>query len=252
MQALIAQALSGGDGASAALRLAELQVLQQLAGALQGKRSDPASQAEMLFGGGLAGDEAEGSGAASAPRGTANLLRVRQNVQRYPDAWWGYFNDQVQEALGTTYTGLPWSLQDYIEKRMRFTTDQEDEQRFAYILARMHALAMRGPDAHPELSALIAQSFKALEQKTRDRQWGLAWVWTGLPDPRPHGVFHRGLTHPIEHAAGIAYLRELQTLQSHRQGLLGGGGAGSGSGEGAAPSGGPGDPRRPRQPPRRP
>ena len=135
----------------------------------------------------------------------------------------GYFNDQVQESLGTTYTGLPWSLQDYIEKRMRFTNDQEDEQRFSYLLARMHALAMRGPDSHAELCALIAQSFKAVEQKTRDRQWGLAWLWTGLPDPRPQGLFHRGLTHPIEHAAGIAYLREMQTLQNHRQGLFGGG-----------------------------
>ena len=128
VQQLAAQALSGGADASAALRLAELQVLQQLAGAI---RRPASTEAEMLFGGGLAGEDTDGGAGSSAPRGTANMLKVRQNIAKYPEAWWGYFNDQVQESLGTNYTGLPWSLQDYIEKRMRFANDQEDEQRFA-------------------------------------------------------------------------------------------------------------------------
>jgi hypothetical protein len=107
-------------------------------------------------------------------------------------------------------------------QRMKFTQAEEDFERFAHIFANLHAIHRRGADSHEELGAAIRQGFKALEQGHRDHSdWTLAWLWTNLPDPKPPRRFARGLAHPSEHSAGVAYIREMQTLQGHHEKALG-------------------------------
>ena len=118
-------------------------------------------------------------------------------------------------------TGMPWSLEEYTRRRLRLAQDQEHEERFASIIHRLHALHTAGPDRWWEVGAAICQAYKALEQVTRDRDWSLAWMWTGIQDPRPRGALQRGLAHPLEHAAGLAYLRELHTLHTQRAAAAG-------------------------------
>ena len=80
------------------------------------------------------------------------------------------------------------------------------------------ASALRGCDDGREA---IRQGFKAFEKGHRDRSdWTPAWLCTNLPDPRPPRRFARGLSHPSEHSAGVAYIREMQALQSHHEEVL--------------------------------
>ena len=122
--------------------------------------------------------------------------------------------------------------------------DQEDLLCMLHVLSMMHAVHRQGPEHYWELGALISQAYKAAEQAAKDRDWTLGWLWTGLPDPRPNRRLGRGLAHPSEHSAGLAHLRELQTLEQHRQllagkgdGKGGGGGGYNGGGVGRAPQG---------------
>ena len=104
-----------------------------------------------------------------------------------------------------------------------------DLERSLHLLAGLHACHLKGPEYHDELGAKIRQAFKATEQAVRDNgDWTLAWTWVDAPNPRPT-KFERGLAHPAEFSAGISYLRELQTLDTYHQGILGSGSNSSGA-----------------------
>ncbi len=80
--------------------------------------------------------------------------------------------------------------------------------------------------------ALCCRSLKAVKQvmlALGDR--ALAWAHTGLPEMRATGRARRGGTHPVEASAGMAYLREMRTVEEWCAGPRSrpeGGGVGSG------------------------
>ena len=64
------------------------------------------------------------------------------------------------------------------------------------------------------VNARIGQYLKTIEQSTlAGGSWKMAWLLTGLPEPRPQGQINQGLTHPSEFAAGVAYLKETKVLE---------------------------------------
>ena len=75
----------------------------------------------------------------------------------------------------------------------------------------------------------MCQSLKALEQVTLDKgDWQLAWAYTGLAELKSTNRVKRGAAHPIETAAGMAYLKELRSVEEWRAGApkkKGGGGS---------------------------
>ncbi len=95
-------------------------------------------------------------------------------------------------------------------------------EKVLHLLCHLHSLHRQGPDQHEALGAAIGQAYKACEQRQRDGDWTLGWIWTGVPDPRPTGPYARSLAHPSEHAAGLAYLRELHALAAHRDSVASG------------------------------
>jgi hypothetical protein len=128
-------------------------------------------------------------------------------------------NASIERELETDVTGLPWSLHSYVERRLLFAPDQEAEEKFVTILCRLHTLHLAGPDQWWRIGATIAQAFKALEHVIRERDWQLAWCWLDLPDPRPGMA--RGLAHPAEHSAAVAFLREAHLLEAQCQAVAG-------------------------------
>ena len=72
------------------------------------------------------------------------------------------------------------------------------------------------------MAAKIRQFLKATEASVREGDsWQPAWLYTGLPDPRPSALTRTGLAHPAEHAATISYMREVHTLEEHRKKMKG-------------------------------
>ncbi len=58
------------------------------------------------------------------------------------------------------------------------------------------------------------QALKTLEQVTLDRgDCQLAWAFSGLPDLKR---VRRGAAHPVEVAAGMAYLKEIRAVEEWR------------------------------------
>ncbi len=91
-----------------------------------------------------------------------------------------------------------------------------------HLFGHLHSLHRQGPDQHEALGAAIAQAYKACEQRQRDGDWTLGWIWTGVLDPRSQGLYARSLARPSEHTAGLAYLRELHALAAHRDSVVAG------------------------------
>jgi hypothetical protein len=207
--------LRGGGDAAHALRLLELQILTQLSANAAMQPRMPDDDPFSMY--------AEGSmhQGGTGTRGSASINQLHRTVQQRPEQVVQAFNASIQRELETDVTGLPWSLRTYVERRLRFAADQEAEQRFVAILCRMHALHLAGPDQWWRLGATIAQSFKALEHYTVERDWQMAWCWLDLPDPRPQPGLARGLASPSEHTAAVAYLREVHLLAAQRQAVAG-------------------------------
>ena len=132
---------------------------------------------------------------------------MQESIRINPTRWCDSFDIEVRRNLWADVTGGPWSLHEYVLRRMPFTARQEDLERTAHILAALHSTHMRGPEAHALLGAQIRQAFKAVEQAARDgADWTLPWLWVGQPDPRP-GRFSRSFTDAAEYSAGIGHLR---------------------------------------------
>jgi uncharacterized membrane protein YgcG len=216
---LLAIALKGGEDGREAIRLLEVFALQKVLDT--SRRGDGRGSSDDVFDLFDGADGDEGGGGRSGQRGSDSLMKIRRSIVKYPARWNDHFDGTIEEQLFAGITGKPWSLYDYVLQRMKFTHAEEDFERFAHIFANLHAIHRRGPDSFDDLGAAIRQGFKALEQGHRDRSdWTLAWLWTNLPDPKPPRRFACGLAHPSEHSAGVAYIREMQTLQNHHEKAL--------------------------------
>jgi hypothetical protein len=210
---LLGEAPRDGDEGKEAMRPLEVLTLKKVRDA--SRRVDGRGSSGDVF---ELFDEGDGddSGSRSGQCGSESLMKIIRSITNNPAGWNDHFDSTIEEQLFAGITGKPWSLHDYVLQRMRFTQAEEDFERSAHIFAGLHAIHRRGPDSYEELGAAIRQGFKALEQGHRDRSdWTLAWLWTNLPDPKPPRRFARELAHPSEHSAGVAYIREMQTLQGH-------------------------------------
>ena len=215
---LVERASAGGEDATHALRLLELDVLTRLAD--QGRSQSQSRNDDMLSFDEVLGTDADG-GALRGLQGSGNMERVLGSVRRNPERWCQAFDDSICRACYSDVTGLPWSLFSYMKERVQFEQWQGDLQRCAHLVASLHAIHRRGPQSHWELGAAIDTAFKSIEQAARDgSDWTLAWTWVDLPDPRPRSRYTRGLAHPAQYAAGLSYLKEVNTLQSHREALI--------------------------------
>ena len=205
----------GGDAAMAALQLATLQTLRDLQ---NGKKNDKAEDLDLddllLLGASVGADGgAEGMATINGTRGVAGMMRLHDGVDKYPEKWSQAFDNSVQQAVDPSGTGLPWSLDLYGQRRIVWHQGPggEDLERFFAMLAHLHALDRQGK--HTLVGAKIGQFVKAIEQVNLSKgRWEAAWLFTGLPDPRPKRRLDAGLAHPAEFAASVSYLREINTL----------------------------------------
>ncbi len=116
----------------------------------------------------------------------------------------------------------------------------EEHERMWCLLTHLHGLMLQGKN---ELAlARVCQSMKAVETSVASGgRWDLAWIYTGVKDPRPR-FLEKGLAHPREFAASASYLKEMRSvhdaLLSDADGRRGGGRGGSGGGTGSVGSGG--------------
>ena len=214
-----------GSSSDDTMRLLQPQLMQQIASTMS-KLSSGGSSNDGLPGrgaiGGMGGIDADGllgggDGMVKATRGTENMNRLQAHQVSNPAAWNQAFDDELAVTLRTRHTGRPASLFDFVLHRMRFEAWQETEERVCHILAELHSTHTLGTESHDELGRQIRQAFKSTDQYVRDKDWTLAWTWLNIPDPRPKTRFRRGLAQPSEFAAGIAYVREQQVLETYQQ-----------------------------------
>ena len=209
---LIDVAKGSGPQAEKATQLLQLEALQKILERSEKGSSNDSSDLDALVGLDSALDEA---GNLALPRGSQSIERIADSMRKYPGRWNKALDLRIYQALGSHISGGAWSLWQYTRDRIRIAQDQEDDEKYLYMFSALHALHRQGPDSHEALGSLINQCYKATEQKVKDREWTMAWLWTGLPDPRPSGRFERGLGHPSEYAANLSYMRELNTLREH-------------------------------------
>lgn len=226
---LAAAVAAGGDSATSALQVAMLEVLTDLR-----KNKKSGSQGEtlddLLFGVEAAGAGEDGGLSIRGANGSSQMLKLNRAIEADPERWNQWLDQTTEEQMGSDVSGLPWSMAEYGRQKIRFGKHADLEKFFA-ILAHLHAVHRRGPKYHALLGAKIGQALKAVQRCNADNgSWDIAWLGTGIPDPRPSRVMAPGLQHPAEMAAQAAYLREMHTLAATRQKLTGGGGRGGGAG----------------------
>ncbi len=109
-----------------------------------------------------------------------------------------------------------WSAVEYARRRIEFTAPRfTDLERCFHMLAEVHRLLNAGQTDHAY--AMVCQSLEACEQTVLDKgDWALSWAMVGLPDLRGTNRTRRGGAHPVEMSAGMAYLRELGTIEEWR------------------------------------
>ncbi len=106
--------------------------------------------------------------------------------------------DAIQCELASDVTGLPRSLQTYVERRLRFAQDQEVEERFVATLSlcRLRSLRLGGTGQWWRMERCLHE---------RDWQWrGCGWMCP----TRGRALAYFGGLRPLEHSAAIAYPRE--------------------------------------------
>ena len=161
-------------------------------------------------------------------KGAASLLALNRAIEREPQKWSPHVDAAAFSELGCDVAGMPWSMTLYGRQRIRFRR-LEDHERFGEMLASLHAL--HRSQQYDLLVARIGQFLKATRQSVNaNGPWRLAWLITGLPDPRPRaGQAARGLARPAEFAASVACLRETEALESALK--MGGGEGGKDGGQ---------------------
>ena len=122
---LVSAALEPGEAGQRAMRLLELQALQQMGNSRRSDASGGRVDFDDLLGD--LGNATEGgsssSGSISMPRGAAGLDRVHRAIARDPEAWVAWFDNELKKELFADVSGAPHSLFDYVVHRMRFGQD---------------------------------------------------------------------------------------------------------------------------------
>jgi hypothetical protein len=231
--------INGGEvleASQAEIQLAILRSLERLSEPSQRGREPGASLDDLLRGldGGTLGRKDSEFGDGPRSSGSAGMARLNAAIELHPTKWTMHTSEAMQTALGCHITGMPWSAEEYGRRHIRFGRLEEHERMWT-IMTHLHGLMLQGKN---DLAmARVCQAMKAIETSVASGgRWDLAWLYTGLKDPRPRFI-DRGLAHPAEFATNVAYLKEMQTVHTA---LGGAGAAGSGSGGGGGAGTGPG------------
>eukprot|EP00971_Amphidinium_carterae_P347788 6489977-Amphidinium_carterae.4 len=187
------------------MNLAMLQTLQRMAG------QKDADDMDAL----LEEDAGELDGAisklATGARGAAALYKLHQHIEQHPVAWSQKLDRAMWVALGCQHTNLPWSAARYFQERVNFGK-HHDLERFAHLICHLHSL--HRTQQHDLLGARLAQYLKAIEQTVlHNGSWRVSWSLTGVPEPKPSGSLHQGLTTPHELAATVQYLKDAKLVE---------------------------------------
>ncbi len=233
------------EASQAEIQLAILRSLERLSEPSQRGRDTGASLDDLLRGldGGTLGRKDSEFGDGPRSSGSAGMARLNAAIELHPTKWSLHTSEAMQTALGCHITGMPWSAEEYGRRHIRFGRLEEHERMWT-IMTHLHGLMLQGKT---DLAmARVCQAMKAIETSVASGgRWDLAWLYTGLKDPRPRFI-DRGLAHPAEFATNVAYLKEMQTVHTALGGAGaagpgfgggGGGGAGSGSGNGKSGAG---------------
>ena len=165
-------------------------------------------------------------------RGAGNLLRLSRAIERDPDRWSQWFDSHVARKLNCHVTGLPWSLELYGQQKVRFG-QLERHQYMWQMVCCLHSLHRAGE--HAQVGAKLGQFAKAIEASVMSKgRWDYAWLYTGLEDPRAHLSGAKGLIHPAEFTAAVAYTREVRSLDEYIAGVGRRRAEGDGGGNGAS------------------
>eukprot|EP00971_Amphidinium_carterae_P162647 3224561-Amphidinium_carterae.1 len=79
-------------------------------------------------------------------------MRLASAVEKSPERFAAQIDVAAAKACGAYYTGLPWSMELYAERNIRFQRLESHERMFA-LLAHLHGLSRGGQ--HTLLSARI-------------------------------------------------------------------------------------------------
>ena len=198
----------GGADAQMAVNLAIIDALERV-----GQRSGLGD--EDLIGDFFAHDNPLDPDAtkASTSHGARSLAQLSRAVERNPERWIAQVDQAAARALGADHTGLPWTMELYADRMIRFRNEHL-ERTWAF-LAHLHGLSRRGE--HLLLAARLGQFLKATELAAQcNGSWKLAWAMTSLPEVRScsAGSVGKGLAMPAEYAATVAWLKDQQTLET--------------------------------------
>ena len=141
------------------------------------------------------------------------MTRLHQAIEREPERFSDHADWAMAHALGADVSGLPWTGEMYAQKHIRFGKNVDIERAYL-IMCQLHLIHRRGVKHYALMGAKLRQGMKALETANNcGGNWELAWLYTGLPEPRPNNKVSRGIAHPGEFAANVAYLKEVRSLE---------------------------------------
>eukprot|EP00971_Amphidinium_carterae_P209106 4148420-Amphidinium_carterae.1 len=203
-----AAVMRGGEDAQTAVNLALVEALERISG--KGGNAD----SEDVFADLLGGSDGPPSDGDRRTRGSEQLLKLARAIERSPEKFAAQLDIAAARACGALHTNLPWTMELYAERNIRFGRLEGHERVFA-MLAHLHGLARSGQ--HALLAAKVGQFLKATELSVQcGGAWKLAWVLTGLPEVRSQSasMLGRGLGMPSEYAAIVSYLKDMATLET--------------------------------------
>eukprot|EP00971_Amphidinium_carterae_P301918 5998509-Amphidinium_carterae.2 len=204
-----AAVMRGGADSQTAVNLALVEALERLSGRGSGAESSDDIFADLLGSGD--GQPAEGDRKA---RGAEQLVKLARAIEQSPEKFIAQLDVAAAKACGAFHTGLPWTMELYAERNIKFGRLEGHERVFA-MLAHLHGLARSGQFAL--MSARVGQFLKATELAVQcGGSWKLAWVLTGLQEVRSQSanMLGRGLGMPTEYSATVSYLKDMQTLET--------------------------------------
>lgn len=223
--------VQGGEQATQAIQLETLAVLSELRQGrkARGDEGDLDNLLEHDF-------DDSGEMKSLGAKGSSGMAKLNRAIDKEPQKWNDYVDERARVGCGCDVTNLPWSMEEYGRRRVRWGNHLRDGEKMWVMLCSFHALHRSIPTEgltplalHRTalLGARVSQCLKAMERYAADSSWTLAWLSTGLQDPRPSNrMMNMGLAHPSELASQSAYLREMASLETVRYWNDGGGGKG--------------------------
>eukprot|EP00971_Amphidinium_carterae_P345603 6486647-Amphidinium_carterae.2 len=236
-----AAVMRGGQDAQTAMNIAFLDVLDRVGRKSGSAMGDFSDDVNFDF---LTGDGTQTDGEGKA-KGAEQLTRLARAVEKAPERFAAQIDLSAAKACGAYYTRLPWTMELYAERNIRFHRLEGHERMFA-LLAHLHGLSRAGQ--HALLSARIGQFLKAVEPSVQSGgSWKLAWLLTGLPEIRSQSanMIGRGLGLPAEYSATVAYVRDMNTIEQVMAKAEQGQGGAAQQQAGAATGGTPAAPKTP-------